>query len=83
MRARAATTTRHHFSPRELDVCRVLCAVCAVYGNDYKGNTCGVDKDVSGRKFTVYPRVNEVRGWVAGGGVARSAGDWRLLCLCA
>jgi hypothetical protein len=34
--------------------------VRAVYGNDYKGNTCGVDKDVSSRKYTVYPRVNEV-----------------------
>jgi hypothetical protein len=32
----------------------------AAYGNDYKGNTCGVDKDVSSRKYTVYPRVNEV-----------------------
>jgi hypothetical protein len=44
----------------------------AVYGNDYKGNTCGVDKDVSSRKYTVYPRVNEVR-------VAPVVRPWPLL----
>lgn len=30
-----------------------------VYGTDYKGNVCGVDK--SGQKFVTYPRTNEVR----------------------
>jgi len=48
-------------SPCADSLCNALNSPAAVYGNDYKGNTCGVDKDVSSRKYTVYPRVNEVR----------------------
>lgn len=47
-----------------------------MYGNDYQGNTCGVS-DQKSRKYTVYPRVNEVSE-AASGSWPRGRGMMRL-----